>query len=306
MFKRKVLTTLAACIACSLFANAQATEAPKIETKPVINKSMVKTDDNINQMVNIAGRQRMLSQKMAKEAMLIVNNVNAAENKINLKNTIKDFENALSALRYGGNVGDHTIAGTKSSRVQYQLRKGENVWNEYKTLLGDVIQSGTFNTAQMKQLDILNLKLLYEMDKATSYIAYNASKSQSGGTVTAVGLSGKQRMLSQKMSKDFLMISAQYDVEQTKASLEESLFLFERILYGLEEGDKYLGLIATKDKTILKQLKKVNGMWLTFKKALQNGINEEQVSKEQVEIIAEMNIPLLNEVHKMVEMFAST
>ena len=57
-----------------------------------------------------------------------------------------------------------------------------------------------------------------------------------------INLSGRQRMLSQKMSKEILLISLDYQAAENLSNLEATASLFDRTLKGLRDGDPELSL----------------------------------------------------------------
>ncbi len=75
-----------------------------------------------------------------------------------------------------------------------------------------------------------------------------------------INLAGKQRMLTQRMSKDALLIVEGIDVKKNKRDLQNSMKLFEKTLKGLMHGEKSLRIVKTNDKEIMAQLKKVNSL----------------------------------------------
>jgi len=76
-----------------------------------------------------------------------------------------------------------------------------------------------------------------------------------------INLAGRQRMLTQKMSKEMLLIYHDVDVKKNRANLGRSALMFAKTLKGLVNGDESMGLIATSDKDILKQMDIVSTLW---------------------------------------------
>ena len=66
------------------------------------------------------------------------------------------------------------------------------------------------------------------------------------GDAVGVNISGRQRMLSQKMSKEALAISAGINEEANRASLGKTHALFQKSHSGLIKGDAALGLADRK------------------------------------------------------------
>ena len=103
----------------------------------------------------------------------------------------------------------------------------------------------------------LTLGAQAEAPKAETASSVTQTKQQSG---TVINLAGKQRMLTQKMSKEALYIAKGIDVDANKASLAKTVALFDKTLKGLISGEESLGLPATTDKDILAQLQVVTDL----------------------------------------------
>ena len=112
-------------------------------------------------------------------------------------------------------------------------------------------------------------------------------------------------MLTQKMSKEFLLIAYGHDVENNKLSLLETYTLFERTLEGLVDGDATLGLPGTTNADIVAQLGVVSGLWGDFKPVVSAAAeaSSSSVSGEQISQVAQLNLPLLKNMNKAVGMY---
>ncbi len=116
---------------------------------------------------------------------------------------------------------------------------------------------------------------------------------------TAINLAGKQRMLTQKMTKELLLIANGIDADANKASLQKTAGLFERTLKGLFDGDAELGLPGTKDAAIRGQLETVQKLWADYKPVL----DKVDTSDAGLAKAVKLNIPLLKEMNKAVKMY---
>lgn len=89
--------------------------------------------------IDIAGRQRMLTQKVSKEVCLIMSDVNADAARETIGGTIRMFESSLDALRNGNQaVG---ILPPRSDEISVGLDNVHTNWMALKAHL-DTIQSG--------------------------------------------------------------------------------------------------------------------------------------------------------------------
>lgn len=257
-------------------------------------------------VLNLSGKQRMLSQKMSKEVMLIALNVDKAANIENLKNTAALFDKTLKGLRSGDE--SLNLPPTSAKRILRQLGKVDAIWADFYPTIQAITTSGSVTAEQVAMIAEKNLPLLKQMNKTVGAYEKDAAKgglSKDPGLAATLNLSGKQRMLTQKMSKEFLMIAYGHDVDNNKLSLLETYTLFERTLKGLVSGDATLGLPGTDSQSIIDQLGTVSGLWADFKPVVSaaSEAGAGSVSTEQIAQVAKLNLPLLKNMNKAVGMY---
>lgn len=94
--------------------------------------------------LNLAGKQRMLSQQMAKEVQLILKNVNAEQNRTRLKETRASFDKILKGLIEGDS--ELGLPGTQIESPIYQkLMVVKQVWQSYQPLLDKIMHANDFS-----------------------------------------------------------------------------------------------------------------------------------------------------------------
>ncbi|MEA3543919.1 MAG: methyl-accepting chemotaxis protein, partial [Thermodesulfobacteriota bacterium] len=125
---------------------------------------------------------------------------------------------------------------------------------------------------------------------------------------TVINIAGRQRMLSQKMSKEAMTIKAGLSVAKCRAGLKETHDLFETSLQGLINGDSSMNLPPTSDPEILAQMRKVESIWNNFSSQVQivtnSNSNQDQIDQASYKILGS-NVPLLKEMNKAVGMYAA-
>jgi len=111
-----------------------------------------------------------------------------------------------------------------------------------------------------------------------------------------INLAGAQRMLSQKMSKEAMLLAA----GQGEAKLlRESAGRFERVLSGLISGDQELGLPPVTSAETLAQLRAVRELWLPFR-AQVDGLLARPGEGAHIDAIVRANPKLLVEMNRAV------
>jgi len=131
-------------------------------------------------VINVAGRQRMLTQKMSKEIFAITGY--SAENKDeylkSLKGTVELFENSLNSLMHGNDEAG--IPAAEEPEVKAQLEKVAKMWNTFKEKIKTVQNENSESPDYKESLNYIsknNIDLLKEMNKAVGlYEKYSSAK----------------------------------------------------------------------------------------------------------------------------------
>lgn len=262
-----------------------------------IDTAYAATEEEFTVAINLSGRQRMLSQKMSKEFLLILLKINEEANKGEIKKTITTFDKTLNNL-IGGDK-DLNIPVPPSSDILNQLNMVKSLWKEFKTL----VESEPSPAAAIK-VAVLNVPLLIEMNKAVGMYEGESKKAGIKNLGTVVNIAGRQRMLTQKMSKEILLITLKVDTEKNMASLKDTYSLFARSHKGLIKGDTEMGLPPTTNNDILKQMGKVEALWDEFKVPVEHVIAAKgDISPDLSDKMAGINVKLLIEMNKAVTLY---
>ncbi len=251
---------------------------------------------DMGKVINLAGKQRMLTQKMSKEALLIAKGIDAAGNTENLKKTSALFDKTLTGLINGD--ADLGLDKTEDAAIVAQLNKVAAMWATFNESIQKVV-AGDTSAATLQAIADQNVPLLKEMNAAVQMYAKASGSSLEKGMATTINLAGKQRMLTQKMTKELLLVANGIDADASKASLAKTVALFEKTLTGLVKGDADLGLPATTDKDILAQLGKVEALWADYKPVL----DSVDISEAGLQSAADKNLPLLKNMNAAVQMY---
>ncbi len=141
------------------------------------------------------------------------------------------------------------------------------------------------------------------------------NKQKSDGLV--INLAGRQRMLSQKITKDVYrfhteMYHKKPGVEKTKASIEKTVTIFDRTLTALANSGKApMGLDPDNTdyqecpravEPAYSQLKKVEKLWADFSRHVAGYLKNPTQESGDLKFIEENNMPLLKEMNKAVGM----
>jgi signal transduction histidine kinase len=129
---------------------------------------MQQKQDHDSVSINLAGRQRMLSQKMTKEILLFTRGACSVENVLN---TVKVFDKTLRALTYGGDVPLDlaqttftTLPAPETRAVAAQLKIVESIWRSFSEIARSYLTEKT--PSSLAYLKGNNGLLLQEMNRA--------------------------------------------------------------------------------------------------------------------------------------------
>ena len=255
-------------------------------------------------ILNLSGRQRMLTQKMSKETLLVAAGEDADENRASLGKTMALFETTLAGLRDGN--AEMNLPPTANKRIIKQLDTVKALYDELQPIFRTTADGGTPSAEDLAVVAEKNLPLLKNMNKAVKMYERESRDTLKGDDALAVviNLSGKQRMLTQKMSKEFLLVFLGINTEENKLNVRETSSLFDRTLKGLLDGDADLELPGTKAPEIREQLGKVADLWSGFYPIVSKATDANvTLSQDDVHVVAQKNLPLLKNMNAAVKMY---
>ena len=206
---------------------------------------------DLNDAINKAGRQRMLSQRMGKAWLALLMDVEPASARQILDRSISLFDRQLVELR--------TYAPAPDIRETYGTL--DQAWNDYKVALVGVAPAKAGAPAVLRA----DAKVLALANQGTQQ--YEAVSGKSVGKL--VNIAGRQRMLSQRMAKFYLAASLPVDTAAANEEIRRSRAEFVKAMEILRNAPE-----AT--PRIKEELQLADGQWVFFDAALnkiQSGAN---------------------------------
>ncbi|VAX14949.1 Methyl-accepting chemotaxis protein [hydrothermal vent metagenome] len=264
------------------------------------------TDQEFAVILNLSGKQRMLTQKMSKEILLVASGVDASANKANLKKTADLFDKTLKGLIAGD--ADLGLVAAENKKIVKQLKKVQGLWGSFRKNV-DAVLGGDTSKPVLEKVAKENLPLLKNMNRCVKMFENDAKKGggakMGAGMATVINLAGKQRMLTQKMTKELLLVANGINADKNKLNLKKTASLFDRTLKGLLDGDKDLELPGTHDDAIRAQLATVAKLWQGYKPLVDKVVasSSNDVSPVDLGVAAKVNLPLLKNMNKAVGMY---
>lgn len=250
--------------------------------------------------INLSGTQSMLVQKMVTEALLITLAIDAEKNKANLQESIERFDNIL--IGFQNDDEELKITQTHSKKVLAQMEKLAESWDTFKTIVGKIGDDSAANKTLMSEMQTARLPLLQESEKLGSMFGAYCGENLSE-LATIIHLAGKQRMLTQQMSAELLLLAQNEKSDEVKATyktqLEKIAQQFDDTLTSLVKGNKQQKIPATSDQAILDQLDKVRTQWEKVKPILEVA----DTDKATLQKVVDMDLALLATMSKAAEMY---
>ena len=242
--------------------------------------------------INVAGKQRMLSQRIAKEAVLVAAK---AEPRETIDATIAEFEKAHSALLNGNKAMG--INAEQNQEVRQQLGIVETLWKTYKTEIESYLAASS--TTSLSDLERYSKDVLKNMHKAVTMMAdkSKASSTYAESLAPAINLAGKQRMLSQRIAKEAIMVANDIEPED---KLNASMAEFEKAHSALIDGNEELNIKAINDAASKELLSTVGTQWQEYKRTIKSYINFPTDS--DLAVIEEQSLALLSNMHQIVSL----
>lgn len=230
--------------------------------------------------INQAGRQRMLSQRLAKLYAQQLRDIRTADARSLLAESMQVFDRQLMSLRELANRRN-------ASEIAKTYEQLGTRWLDFKRVVGSP------PTAEgLKQVATLNEQVLAAAQQGTVQL----EQLHGGSLGKLVNIAGRQRMLSQRMSKFYFFIHGGLDSPEMRRALESARSEFVVAMQRLKSAPE-----NTRDTE--SWLKLAETQWLFFDDALRSKSNpQDQVYLETNVAVTSENI--LQVMDKLTSLYA--
>ena len=121
-----------------------------------------------------------------------------------------------------------------------------------------------------------------------------------------INLSGKERMLTQKMTKLALQSTLNIQQDESRKALKKVADLYAKTLTGFKNGDSDLGLEATTNKKVKEQIAIVEKAWKPFYEAVNKIVEGKDKDGKALDYVVKNNEKLLKLSNNLVEAYESS
>ena len=248
--------------------------------------------------INIAGAQRMLSQRIAGKVCLAAQGIEAEKNGDLARAAADRFGTALVALRNGN--ADLGISAEAEPSVLVALAAVDTLWKDYLPAMEVTLET----PATLKQIAAKALPMLLATHKVVVALeTANADTSVDPFLARGLNVSGRQRMLTQRALAEACLLSAGHDVSLNAASLKATIALFDDSQTGLIDGNDTLGLQPAPTPELQAQLEKVTSLWMPMREILLKAAGGTPLSADELGALSASLDAVLKEANAAVSMY---
>ena len=255
--------------------------------------------------INVSGRQRMLSQRIAKAACLATRSPENGEQLREMFDAQALFVSSAKALRSGST--EIKLAPEQEADLLPVLEEATQLASQYDAAVNALAAAFPAKPYQEKLEAIyeLSLPVLSGLNDAVEQLE---TKHEDGhlirpGLANALNVSGRQRMLSQKMSKELCMLASGYKPQETRAHMRGTVALFVSSHERLKRGLMQMALNEKDASAISSQLALIERHWRELGNIFVRVSEGGDPSEDDVKTVALGSKTLLAELNHAVELY---
>eukprot|EP00931_Biecheleriopsis_adriatica_P113920 TRINITY_DN8919_c0_g1_i4.p1 TRINITY_DN8919_c0_g1~~TRINITY_DN8919_c0_g1_i4.p1 ORF type:complete len:673 (+),score=182.38 TRINITY_DN8919_c0_g1_i4:167-2020(+) len=263
-------------------------------------------------LINIAGRQRMLYQKMSKEASMIAYGEHASDNWDLLNSTRAMFMDVHWKLLLGAPATDSTPALPKMTHRCF-IQQMKTVADKYDSLQNAALNVARGDVQQIAQLITLNPEAFAAMNTAVGWItklpaepacgALVVSSEEWTGAITAIG---ELRSLTQQVTSHYIL--AENGNLADKSALKETVDKLAASIKNLNFGYGAARVPAPFNQEVLDFMFALSEKWSSYQEQLgfsTASADGERRLQTDATVISNKGLEMLSEAEKAMDTYTS-
>lgn len=273
----------------------------RLELNKIVNQAFA-TQAHKGKVINLAANNKMLSQKMAKSAVYIMNNIDVKTHYNDLLESAQTFNNFIVGLQEGNATLE--LEKATDNDVISELNEVNTEWKAFYAQIKKFYVNSKVDKAAYQYIIDNNEKLLRLSHKLTQTLKSKNLLNTNDNKVigNTLKIADRQRMLTQKMFKEKFLIYSKQDVKRNTIRLRGSIILFKNALKGLMYGDNKRGLAKVTNKNIQKKLQEMLRLYKEVEKIyIQKSMNDAEMQQ-----LSKIDKKLLNTSTQIVNMIENT
>ena len=259
--------------------------------------SYVEEKNVLRKLVNISGKQRMLTQRISKLALQCALKLNWEKSCTAMQVYRKEYTKALALFIKGND--SKGIPRTKDKKALVQIKDIISLWKPFSQAVQKLSKAMGKEKASLLYILKHEQALLGASDRLVKIYEKSdpAQDALQKARLRVVNVAGRQRMLTQKITKEKLLWQ-QLNSATQESKMFQTVALFEASLKGLVYGDRKQGLPKVTNPIIKTQLKVVEKIWKKIKVLYA----KEKLTPKELAVLIKVNPMLLREMNRAVGM----
>ena len=246
----------------------------------LLQKTQFVDDIGASERIDYSGKLRMLSQRIAADACYFTAGVDRARSGDELASTSELFQQIITALEFG-DVSLNIIGEESRGRTRRVLANLHAEWDPMLEKAHEIEASGGSvedvaviaheSDAVLEQAKLLVVEISGQYSNPAALLQADA---------LLIDIAGRQRMISQRISKNVCLIAMGVDTQNAQAQLASAAEMFDTTLHALRDGLEQVGIKPPPNAEIAAGLDVVLENWKDLKPivdlALAGGVVDEE------------------------------
>ena len=211
-------------------------------------------------LLEIAGEQQLVSLSMTTDALMIALGIESEERIPHLRTNRDAFDKALADLRAG--VPELDLSEESKTQLAELLDSALDLWRRTDAVLAAGLDRAAFTDEELLTIAGQSDRIRTNIEEAAKIYEDRARVGQMSSMIdTAIGTTREKRLISQRMTAEFLLVASGLEADRFRRQLIESSADYERRLEGLLNGDVDLLLLPAPTEGLRARLRRLLIAW---------------------------------------------